>query len=395
MAEFLAPEHFTFYYFGQVYLEILKQWQSGVNVDAGTVSSALPENICHIPIECEGGVGTAENAVFYARKISDAAKRREIVAICHSISNMAKADEREVSDIIGDAQTRMHSVEHRQHTVSIMDEMHEIGKESEEAAKRDNKVIGVATHFDTIDQVTGGLRNGHSIVVAARPSVGKTALITNICQNIVRHGTEKAAFFSAEQSRREILLRMISGECLIENKMLESGRLRKDEWDVYYRARNALGESMENRLWIYDKSGMTPHYIRSVAKQRQQSDGLDIIFIDYMQLLKMPGRFSGTPERLTEISHSLKDMAKDLRVPVVVAAQVGRGAEDGAGMRRPGLSDLKGSGTIEEDADVVILLHREERTSIDAEAIIAKHRNGPLGDIKMIYNGATTTFKEK
>lgn len=370
-------------------------WRSGHDATPTAVAADLPAEAADLVWSAYESIGSAVGATWYAHKIKEASTRREIISRCKQIAKMAASDPSDIEEIISSAQARMYEIQHKDVETTITEDLIEIQRMSSEAAESKYGTIGVPTGFQRLDDVTGGLRKQDLITVAARPSIGKTAIATNIFQNIVENTDGiKAMFFSGEMSRHQLLLRMASRRCGIDNNALARGNLRPNEWTGYTTACGELAKIMEDRLWIDDKSRPSPGHIRAIAKQKQQAFGLDIIFVDYLNIMSAPGKYAGKVEELSAITGGMKSIAKDLNIPVVLLAQVSRGAENRTEIYEPGLGDLKGSGSIEEDSDIVLFVHRSDRSAAVGKLIVGKHRNGPLVSIPLRYDGAITTFKE-
>ena len=395
IAEILEPGDFTDQHHNIIYNTILAQWTAGGAVTPASVATDNGEYVADIVWDAYSGVGSAVDAAWYAQRVKDAATRRDLMIRCKQIEQAAKTQKGDVTELVGDAQTRMYEIAHREMKTTITEDFAEIQRMSEAASKSKYGTVGVPTMFHNLDNITGGLKKQDLIVIAARPSIGKTAFATNVFQNIVEHTDLKAMFFSGEMSRHALLLRMASRRCQLDNNFLSRGNLTGSEWTDYSRACGDLAGLMEGRAWIDDKSRPSPGHIRATAKQRMQSDGLDIIFVDYLNIMSVPGKFHSTADKLSAITGGMKAIAKDLDIPVVLLAQINRGAENMEEVMEPGLGNLKGSGSIEEDADLIVFTHRPTRDAYHGKLIIAKSRNGPLDVIPVTYDGATTTFKEK
>lgn len=396
ITEILEHQDFTNKDVGTIFKTIVTQWQEGATVTPSSVCADMNEAMTDLAWDAYNSIGSAVDAVWYAQKVKDAATRRELAARARQITKEAETVQGEVSEIIGKAQGSIFDIQHKEVKTTIAEDFAEVQRESREAAKSKYGTLGVPTGFDTYDDITGGLRKQDMIVIAARPSVGKTAIAVNWFQNIIEKTDDfKALFFSGEMSRRALLLRMASGMSRIDNNALARGNLSKESWKKYKDTCDHLVERMEGRAWIDDKSRPSPGHVRAITKQRMQSDGVDVVFIDYFNIMSLSGKFAGRYEKLTEISGGIKALAKDLNIPVVLLAQIGRGAESRDEMIEPGLGDLKETGALEQDADIVVFPHRSNRMATQGKLIIAKQRNGPLGVVPMEFEPELTLFKEK
>lgn len=250
---------------------------------------------------------------------------------------------------------------------------------------------GLHTGFDDFDKLTGGLEPGQLVIVAARPSVGKTLFACNIADAVTR-SAKKAGFFTLEMTRREIALRIVTANSGIAMHSMRSGKMADDDWDNLTRA---LGKVHGRGLWIDDKPAVSVGYIRARAKRMKRKHGLDLLVVDYIGL--MTGQGDNRNQEIGSISRGLKALAKELHIPIIALAQLNRTVESRSD-KRPIMSDLRDSGEIEQDADIIAMLHREalysdaEQWDGFAELILRKNRNGPLGEIALRFDGARMLF---
>src|SRR6185437_15478723 len=274
-----------------------------------------------------------------------------------------------------------------------IDQLFEQGKE----------ITGLATHFIDFDRKTAGLQDSELIIIAARPSMGKTAWAINIAQNAAIRDGKVVAVFSLEMSKGSLLRRMMASEALVNSRNIQQGFLSKEDRG---KLTSALERLMESKMFIDDTPGITLAEMRAKARRLKQQEGrLDLILVDYLQLMtgvNASGKrgFENRTQEVSSISRGLKALAKEMRVPVVALSQLSRGSEQRTGDKKPLLSDLRESGSIEQDADVVAFIHREEyydRENEDlkgkAEIIIAKQRNGPTGSVHLAYLADFTRFE--
>jgi replicative DNA helicase len=274
----------------------------------------------------------------------------------------------------------------------------------EKLFEQQSLITGVGTQLPDLDRMTRGFQPGDLVIVAARPSMGKTSLVLNICQHVATHavpGTGRpgvAGFFSLEMSKEQLFLRMLSSEARIDSYRLMSGQIGQREYGQITHAMETLSEA---QLFVDDTAGIGVLEMRAKARRLQAEHGLDILAVDYVQLMTGRGRFENRTLELAAISRSLKGLAKELGIPVLVLSQLSR-APEARSDKRPQLSDLRESGALEQDADVVILIFREEMYKLDkdqpsesdgiAELIIAKQRNGPTGTVKTAFLRGQTRF---
>jgi replicative DNA helicase len=274
-----------------------------------------------------------------------------------------------------------------------IDKLYEQGKE----------VTGLATHYTDFDKMTSGLQDSELIIIAARPSMGKTAWAINIAQNAAVHGDKVVAVFSLEMSKESLLRRMLASEARVGSRKLQTGTMMREDRG---KLNDALERLMESKMFIDDTPGISLAEMRAKARRLKQQEGrLDLIMVDYLQLMtgtNTSGKkgFENRTQEVSSISRGLKALAKEMRIPVVALSQLSRGSEQRTGDKKPLLSDLRESGSIEQDADVVAFIHREEyydRENEDlkgkAEIIIAKQRNGPTGSIELAFIADFTRFE--
>jgi replicative DNA helicase len=264
------------------------------------------------------------------------------------------------------------------------------------------EVTGLATHYIDFDRMTSGLQESELIVIAARPSMGKTALAINIAQNAAIRDGKVVAVFSLEMSKESLLRRLLASEAMVNSRKIQTGFLPKEDKGKLL---SALERLMESKMFIDDTPGITLPEMRAKARRLKQQEGkLDLIVVDYLQLMtgtNSTGKkgFENRTQEVSSISRGLKALAKEMKVPVLALSQLSRGSEQRAGDKKPLLSDLRESGSIEQDADVVAFIHREEYYNRDdeelrgkAEIIVAKQRNGPTGSVHLLYLSDFTLF---
>ncbi|MNJ91033.1 Replicative DNA helicase [compost metagenome] len=267
----------------------------------------------------------------------------------------------------------------------------------EELYKRKAEITGLATGFTQMDKMTAGLHPGEMTVIAARPSMGKTAFSLNIAQHISLRLKKTVAYFSLEMTKESMMMRMLAAESKVNMGDIRNGRIQDSAWPKLINAASALSEAS---IFIDDTPGISPFEIRSRARRLKAEHGLDCIMIDYLQLMSMKQRFDSREREVAEISKSLKAIAKELQVPVIALAQLNRGVE-GRSDRRPMTSDLRESGSIEQDADVIMMLYRDDYYDKEdpdkqghAEVIIGKQRNGATGTVKLRFDAQYNRFRD-
>lgn len=372
---------------------ILELYGRGEPADAVTVSAELTKRG---DIARAGGapylhtlistVPTAANAAYYANIVREHAIMRRLVEAGTKIAQLGYTTEGDVDDIVDQAQAEVYAVTERrasedyvQLATLLPQALDEI-----EAIQKGVGIEGVKTGFTDLDQLTHGLHPGNMIIIAARPAVGKSTLGLDIARHASIHEGKTSVIFSLEMSRSEITMRMLSAEARVGLNNIRAGALSDGEWSALARR---MGEISAAPLFIDDSPNLSMMEIRAKARRLKQRHDLKLIVIDYLQLMTSGKRVENRQQEVSEFSRQIKLMAKELDVPVVAISQLNRSPEQRAD-KKPMLSDLRESGSIEQDADVVILLHREDMYDKqsrpgEADLHVAKHRNGPTDTIKL------------
>jgi replicative DNA helicase len=396
VSEIVSAEDFAERECREVFVSIMRTWGSGKQVDPTTVVMELPPDVDREAVyDAYSSVGSAASWRGYADRVAGAAIRRKLQAEGRAVAKMAESDDREVGQVLGDAQARVLSVSEKSAGESLSDVIMRVQRESEEASRHPSGVVGVSYGIETVDNVTGGMFKHDFIVVAARPSVGKSALVKSciVMENLLK--TDRGmAVFSAEDSREAFILRMASQLSGVDGNRLRRGDMNRDEWVRYGDACSKIDEVTKGRMLLDDKARPTPGYIMNKCRQWVAAGNpLDFVVIDYIQKM---GEIGGRTdyEIMSRLAYACDDLKKDLNVPVVLVAQLSRGAEGRDEIKTPVVTDLKSTGALEEAATVVLLLHRASRAAQDATLWVAKNKNGPVGDCALKYNPLTTTFKE-
>lgn len=342
----------------------------------------------------------------YVRIVRDKSLMRQLMAVCDLGMMEASDQSLEAIEVLNSVEARM--MEISEHAVTggfsgISDIVRESFGSIDKLLEQGKEVTGLRTHFTELDKRTSGLQPSELIIVAARPSMGKTAFAINIAQNSSVRDGKVVAVFSLEMSKESLLRRMLAGEALVNARSLQQGFTTRDDRAKLYAGLERL---MESKLFVDDTPGITLAEMRAKARRLKQQEGsLDLIVIDYLQLMTgsvggSQKKFENRTQEVSALSRGLKALAKELKVPVVALSQLSRGSEQRAGDKKPLLSDLRESGSIEQDADVVCFIHREEYYDRDnedlkgkAEIIIAKQRNGPTGSVQLAYLADYTRFE--
>jgi replicative DNA helicase len=352
------------------------------------------------------GIPRNFNIESYVRIVKDKSLLRQLMGIFHDGGIRAADQSEDAITVLGDVEALLADVadsaiqrglagigEIVASSFGSIDKLYEQGRE----------VTGLATRYIEFDKMTSGLQDSELIIIAARPSMGKTAWAINIAQNAAVHDGKVVAIFSLEMSKESLLRRMLASEALVGSRKLQTGTMMREDRG---KLNAALERLMDSKMFVDDTPGITLAEMRAKARRLRQQEGkLDLIVIDYLQLMtgtNTSGKkgFENRTQEVSSISRGLKALAKEMRVPVLALSQLSRGSEQRAGDKKPLLSDLRESGSIEQDADVVAFIHREEYYDRDnedvkgqAEIIIAKQRNGPTGSVKLAYIADYTRFE--
>jgi replicative DNA helicase len=349
----------------------------------------------------------------YVRIVKDKSLLRQIITISSNAITRAADQSEDALDVLNAAEGALLQVTERsisQGFASIPEIVRDSFGTIDNLYKEGREVTGLATHFEEFDKMTSGLQDSELIIIAARPSMGKTAWAINIAQNAAVKGGKVVAVFSLEMSKESLLRRMLASEAMVDSQKIQKGFLLREDQEKLTMALERLAES---RMFIDDTPGISLSEMRAKARRlRQQQGTLDLIVIDYLQLMTgtPPGgaggakRYENRTQEVSAISRGLKALAKELKVPVIALSQLSRASEQRGGDKKPMLSDLRESGSIEQDADVVAFIHREAYYNRDengqpdpetegkAEIIIAKQRNGPTGSVQLAYLSKCTRF---
>jgi replicative DNA helicase len=344
-------------------------------------------------------VPSAASVNYYCQIVQDKALVRELITATNEILNNAYDTTGEIQEKLDDAEKKIFAVTEKKisgSAVRIKDLVMEAFDNIE--ARKGKHVTGLGTGFDELDESLCGLQDGEMIIIAGRPSMGKTSFAMNIAEHIGADDSTPLVIFSMEMSRQQLAERILCSRGKLDSQLVRKGMLSTEQ----YEALTHIGSDLfEKPIYIDDTPGLTPLEIRAKCRRLKSQYNIRCVLIDYLQLMSLGGRVESRQQEISTISRYLKALAREMDVPVVVLSQLNRSAEGREG-HRPRMSDLRDSGSIEQDADVIMLLHREDyyhRGDPDwedqnvAEVIIAKQRNGPTGIIKLTFNGKFTRFE--
>ncbi|MFC8598984.1 MULTISPECIES: replicative DNA helicase [unclassified Isoptericola] len=397
--DFYRPAHEA------VYDAIIDLYGRGEPADAITVVAELTKRgelarVGGAPYihDLMAGVPTAANAGYYARIVQERAVLRRLVEAGTKIVQLGYAtDGGDVEGIVNTAQAEIYAVTERKTSEDYLPLSEIIGgtmDEIEAAGNRGEGMVGVPTGFADLDRLTNGLHPGQMIVIAARPAMGKSTLAIDIARAASIKHQQASVVFSLEMSRNEITMRLLSAEARVHLQKLRNGSMGEDDWQ---KVAKVMGKVSEAPMFIDDSPNMSLTEIRAKCRRLKQKHDLKLVVIDYLQLMTSGKKVESRQQEVSEFSRALKLLAKEIGVPVIALSQLNRGPEQRQD-KKPAMSDLRESGSIEQDADMVILLHREDAyekespRAGEADLIVAKHRNGPTDTITVAFQGHYSRF---
>ncbi len=417
-SERLEADDFSLDSHRRIFLRMSELMNSQRAVDIVTLANELAR---YKEVESVGGVaylaslteGLPRRPVIeeYIRIVKDKSLLRRLMSICSAAIARAADQSETALEVIGDAEARLLEVSERgiTHGLQPLDAIVQNSFGSiDNLYKQSREITGLATDFTAFDRMTSGLQRGELIIIAARPSMGKTALAINIAQNAAVNHAAIVAIFSLEMSKESLLRRMLASQAWVDQRNLQTGFIRKED---HAKLERGLEQLVESRIFIDDSAGISLAEMRAKARRlRQTAGGLDLVVVDYLQLMSatLPsaggkrGGYENRTQEVSAISRGLKALAKELSVPVLALSQLSRASERRGDDKRPMLSDLRESGSIEQDADVVAFIHRESYYNRDeemsesdrakSEIILAKQRNGPTGLVHLNFISKFTRF---
>jgi replicative DNA helicase len=397
-SEILIPEDFYRVAHQKIFNVMLDLSDKGKAIDLVTVtenlaSSKLIEDVGGVSYlsELAASVPTAANIEYYARIVEEKALLRRLIRTASGIAEDGYMREDEVEALLAEAEKNIMEVAQRKGAGSfhnIKDVLVRTYDNIEEMHNRKGDITGLETGFTELDRMTAGFQRNDLIIVGARPSVGKTAFALNIAQNVAKKTGENVAIFSLEMGAEQLVMRVLCAEGNIDAQRLRTGSLTEEDWG---KLTMAMGSLSNSGIFIDDTPGVRITDIRSKCRRLKQEHGLGMIMIDYLQLILGSGRAGeNRQQEVSEISRSLKQLARELQVPVIALSQLSRGVEQRQD-KRPMMSDIRESGSIEQDADIVAFLYRDDYYDKESEAkniieiIIAKQRNGPTGTVQLAF----------
>ena len=406
-SEYLTKDAFYNRQLGEIYDAIVELFGGGRAVDVVTLQEKLKEK--NIPPEFSApeyinnlvmAVPTSANIREYVDIVAEKAVLRRLIRASEETTNEAYAQNAPLTEILDGAEKRVFEVTEKRgatEDIPIRTAVMQALKRIEKASRTSGNVTGIATGFTDLDYNTTGLQPSDLILIAARPSMGKTALALNIAQYMAFHENEAVAIFSLDMSREQLINRLLAMESRVDAQKIRSGNLQDPDWEALIEGANVIGSS---KLVIDDTPGISVPELRTKCRRYKAEKDIKIVFIDYLQLMSASNSRAGESrqQEISEISRALKALARELNIPVVALSQLSRAVESRTD-HRPMLSDLRESGAIEQDADVVMFIYRDDYYKKDtekrgiAEIIIAKQRNGPIGTVELFWRAEVTKFQ--
>ncbi|GED67090.1 replicative DNA helicase [Brevibacillus reuszeri] len=395
--EVLRPEDFYKTAHQRIFQTMVDLYEKGEPVDLVTVTADLQDHklldevggVTYIT-EIASSVPTAANIEYYAKIVEEKSLLRRLIHTATKIANDGYSREDDVTEIVADAEKYIMEIGQNRNSggfQAIRDVLLETYERIEVLSQRRGDITGIPTGYTDLDKMTAGFQRSDLIILAARPSVGKTAFALNVAQNVAARAGETVAIFSLEMGASQLVQRMICAEGNLDASRMRSGALEEDDWQ---KLTMAIGTLAKAPIYIDDTPGVTVQDIRAKCRRLQAERGLGMILIDYLQLIHGRGKGDNRQQEVSEISRTLKGIARELNVPVIALSQLSRGVEQRQD-KRPMMSDIRESGSIEQDADIVAFLYRDDYYDKETEnknvieVIIAKQRNGPTGTVELAF----------
>lgn len=405
-SELLTSDEFYQQQYGIIFDALVEMYKDGVGADLVTLQNKLREKEVTPELysveylgELLASVPTSANVKFYAEIVHEKAVLRRLIRVSEQVTKDCYMDSQPLEDILEDTEKSVFDVIQQRggsEFEPIRDVVLRTLDSIEKAAKQKGNITGLETGFRDLDAKTAGLQKSDLILIAARPAMGKTAFVLNIAEYVALHSNSTIALFSLEMSKEQLVKRMLAMNSMVDSQKIRTGDLEDDDWDKLVGSVRKIGNS---NLVIDDTSGITASELRSKCRKLKIEQGLDLVIIDYLQLMTGAGKrkSDSRQQEISDISRSLKVMARELNVPVIALSQLSRAVESRPD-KRPMLSDLRESGAIEQDADIVMFIYRDEYYNPDsekkgvAEVIVAKQRSGPTGLVELAWLSQYTKF---
>ena len=408
VSDILKKEDFYYSQYGMLFEAMVTLYNEGKPADLVTVSNKLkemgaPESVSSLEYvgEILATVPTSTHAKQYAQIVQDKAVLRKMIKFTEKTTELCYAGKSDVSSLLEDAEKELFDITQKrgggEDFVPMQDIVLDVLDTIEASAKRGSKITGVPTGFIDLDEKLTGLHGSELILIAARPAMGKTAFALNIAQYAAMKADVPCAVFSLEMSKEQLATRLIAMDSMVDSQAIRTGQLVDSDWDKLMDSTYRVGST---KMFIDDTPGITIPELRSKCRKLKQTENIGLIIIDYLQLMNGTGRSESRQQEISEISRSLKKLARELDVPVVALSQLNR-AVDSREDHKPVMSDLRESGAIEQDADVIMFIYRDDYYNKEstkpgiADIIVAKQRNGSTGPVELVWLGKYTKFGNK
>ena len=405
-ADLLTGEDFYYKQYGVLFEAMKSLYREGEPVDMVTLTDRLKQQGVNEEVagpaqiaEIMQAVPTAVNAKKYAKIVQDNSILRKLIRLCENVEKDSYLAADKVENILGKTETEVfklvQSMSGSQDFVPMSNVVVDVLNRIEAAAKNGGKITGIPTGFTALDDKLAGLHGGELIIIAARPAMGKTAFVLNIVQHLAVKKHIPCAVFSLEMTKQDLAARLLSIGAMVDSNGIKLGNMPDEDWEKILWGSEELAKAP---LYLDDNSSINMSEFRSKCRKLKQNEGIKLIVLDYLQLMNSTGKVESRQNFIADVSRSLKTLAKELDVPIIALSQINRSVDKSTD-HKPGLADLRESGAIEQDADVVMFIYRDEVYNPDttdkpntAEIIIDKHRNGETGTVELVWIGKYTKF---
>lgn len=401
VSQILKPEDFYNNVYGTIYSAMLSLYDARAPIDALTVTEQLKKDKStdkadpQLLADLVNSVPTAANIESYARMLKELSIKRAMITIGTQIAEMGFMEERSVGDLLNSAESSIFNVSQGNALrtfIPIKEALAESFDRIDELHKKGAGFRGVQTGFTDLDNILSGMQESNLLILAARPGQGKTAMVVNIAQHVGVTQKQPVGIFSLEMSQEELVDRLLVGQADVDAWRLKTSKLSESD---FTKLSQAMGELADAPIFIDDTPGISISEIRTKARRLQLEHNVKLLIIDYLQLADPGRRYDNRVQEVSIVSQGLKNLARELKIPVLAVSQLSRAVEH-RGERKPQLADLRESGAIEQDADVVMFLYRPDpeiiTNVIQTKLFIAKHRNGPMGEIDLLFRGDRIRF---
>lgn len=400
IAEIIKPSDFYDESLGKIFEAMMILYEEGRPIDILTLGKTLKKNkVTNISssflTDLLDVVPTAANIEHYARIIADDSTKRTLIRVGSSITEMGFMEDKEAEELLDKTEAEVFAITQGHNIkgfIPIKDSLAGSFDRIDELHKNGAGLRGVKTGFTDVDNILSGMQASNLLILAARPGQGKTALIINIAQNVAVNDKKAVGIFSLEMSQEELVDRLLVGQADVDAWRLKTGKLNETD---FTKLSEAMGTLADAPIYIDDTPGISISQIRTKARRLQLEHNVSLIIVDYLQLVDPGKRFESRVQEVSVVSQALKNLARELKIPVLAASQLSRAVEHRGGDKKPQLADLRESGAIEQDADVVMFIYRpdaEIAPIMQTKLLIAKHRNGPMGEIDLLFKGDRIRF---